>query len=590
MSPGLISLTWVSPKIDEYCDTVLKTLDIFDLMLKRANELVLYRIEAVLNDITNISLSEINDDEPSYIDDFLSKTESLCEIGAVNLQSKSQNIEDATEELIDLLYPDYKRIIDGKLNEDDDEFKDDDFRSNINLSKTQDIGQRTMSTSGKLQMPSAKLAAKKRREARLAMIEAAQELFNYFSHKNSDSIVKLVRSTLEKLRKRISTSQSTLTYGSDGEKDKKDKPVFKCNGVLAIPAITMQPTLDEVQQTLNKAVQNIINVSKSVTQWTKGKKTIQKKATDTNVIKESVNEQTTNNETSQQNDDNQNNSNDGQTNERPNSPTASVHIQKNYYKSVSENKDVIKIVSLLSTCISSTKKDVLTAVDRFKEYQFIWQNDRDEDLREFLKQDSLSVSEFETKIKSFEVYITEINSHPEYIPIGAIALVTEKLKMGLISEIQIWKNHYGLACNHKYKKEINEISLFIDDIFKKLNREITDLDDIRLTMNALKDLRENEIRIDMSILPIEESYTMLQKYNIDVPREEIDKCDTLRYNWQKLLQLSSQTSSLLLQLQPQYKDQLKNNVNSFSSECITYYSDYQRVENFFNMFFALKYL
>ena len=151
------------------------------------------------------------------------------------------------------------------------------------------------------------------------------------------------------------------------------------------------------------------------------------------------NEQTTNNETSQQNDDNQNNSNDGQTNERPNSPTASVHIQKNYYKSVSENKDVIKIVSLLSTCISSTKKDVLTAVDRFKEYQFIWQNDRDEDLREFLKQDSLSVSEFETKIKSFEVYITEINSHPEYIPIGAIALVTEKLKMGLISEIQIWK-------------------------------------------------------------------------------------------------------------------------------------------------------
>jgi dynein heavy chain len=576
MSPGLLSLTWVSPKIDEYCDTVLKTLESFDLMLRRANDLVLYRIEAVLNDITNINLSEINDDEPAYIDDFLSKTVKLCEIGAISLQSKSQNIEDATEELIDLLYPDYKLTIDGKLNEEDDEFKEDEFKSNINSSKIHDIVQRTSSISGKLQTPSAKLAAKKRREAKLAMLEAAQELFNYFSHKNSDSIVKLVRSTLEKLRKRISTSQFTMTYGnSDGEKEKKDKPVFKCNGVLAIPAIALQPNLDEVQQSLNKVVQNIINVSKSVTQWTKERKDIPKKTTDKNVIKESANEQMNND--ASQNENIQTNSNEGQANERSNSPTASVNIQKNYFKSVSENKDVIKIVSLLSTCISSTKKDVLTAVDRFKEYQFIWQKDRDEDLKEFLKQENLSVSEFEIKIKSFEVYITDINSHPEYIPIGAIALVTEKLKMGLISEIEIWKNHYGLACNQKYKKEINEISLFIDDTFKKLNREITDLDDIKLTMNALKDLRDNEIRIDMSILPIEESYTMLQKYNIDVPREEIEKCDTLRYNWNKLLQLSNHTSSLLLQLQPTYKDKLKNNIKSFSIECNSYYDEYQKV-------------
>jgi dynein heavy chain len=96
-------------------------------------------------------------------------------------------------------------------------------------------------------------------------------------------------------------------------------------------------------------------------------------------------------------------------------------------------------------------------------------------------------------------------------------------------------------------------------------------------MTALKELRENEIRIDMSILPIEESYTMLQKYAIQVPREEIDKCDTLRYNWQKLLQLSSQTTSLLLQLQPTYKDQLKKNVDSFSTECTTYYDEYKKV-------------
>lgn len=45
----------------------------------------------------------------------------------------------------------------------------------------------------------------------------------------------------------------------------------------------------------------------------------------------------------------------------------------------------------------------------------------------------------------------------------------------------------------------------MEDIQKKLSRPIKDLDDIRFAMAALKDIRENEIRIDMSIGPIEVS-------------------------------------------------------------------------------------
>ena len=38
---------------------------------------------------------------------------------------------------------------------------------------------------------------------------------------------------------------------------------------------------------------------------------------------------------------------------------------------------------------------------------------------------------------------------------------------------------------------------------KRLMRPIKDLDDIRMAMAALKEIRENEIRIDMTIGPIE---------------------------------------------------------------------------------------
>ncbi len=110
----------------------------------------------------------------------------------------------------------------------------------------------------------------------------------------------------------------------------------------------------------------------------------------------------------------------------------------------------------------------------------------------------------------------------------------EHLKFALNQEVREWIILYGQACNAKYRKEMNEAFIFIEDIEKRLSRDVKELEDIRLIMIAIKDLRENEIRIDMSIAPIEESYTMLQAHGINIAREEIERADTLRYRWGKL--------------------------------------------------------
>ena len=47
------------------------------------------------------------------------------------------------------------------------------------------------------------------------------------------------------------------------------------------------------------------------------------------------------------------------------------------------------------------------------------------------------------------------------------------------------------------------IFTFLEDITKRLSRPIKDLDDIRHAMAALKEIRDKEIMIDMSIGPIE---------------------------------------------------------------------------------------
>ena len=62
---------------------------------------------------------------------------------------------------------------------------------------------------------------------------------------------------------------------------------------------------------------------------------------------------------------------------------------------------------------------------------------------------------------------------------------------------------FGQNCNVRYRTEMEEIFTFLEDMTKRLSRPIKDLDDIRHAMGALKEIRDREIMIDMSIGPIE---------------------------------------------------------------------------------------
>lgn len=87
-----------------------------------------------------------------------------------------------------------------------------------------------------------------------------------------------------------------------------------------------------------------------------------------------------------------------------------------------------------------------------------------------------------------------------------ILCIAETLKLALKVETKAWCQAYGKACNAKYKAEMDQTFEFIEEMNKKLSHTISDLDDIRHIMSALKTIREREIKIDMGIGPIEVCY------------------------------------------------------------------------------------
>jgi len=363
----------------------------------------------------------------------------------------------------------------------------------------------------------------------LALQEQADELFNQFNFKNLDAMIRLMKTVLENIRKRVlAATKSIITYGNveENEEVKKDIPVFKTYAILATPNLIIQPSVDEMQQSLNKCIQNITNLSKNVHQWQgRAKKQTKKRdntGKDTSLLTideknedkdsdgksaeekpeekaDDANKSKSETPTPDSDKENSETPNAGSKEENSNSPvpaasntqesrpqsSVSTVIQINYFKQISENKEVIKLLSFLNSCLLMSKQDINNEIESFKRYEFIWQKDRDDDLKEFLLLNP-QVTEFEAKVRFLTLLSVEINEYPEQLNVSIASILLEKLKIGFDAEIKIWKSYYGNACNQVYKTEINEILGFIEDAVKRLQRDIKDLDDIRSAMTVCK--------------------------------------------------------------------------------------------------------
>ena len=75
IDPGLTMLNWTSLSLDTYMDSVYEALKELELLIDRANDLVKFRIEAVLQEMSNTPLCELPSDGPWTIEKFLKNTE-----------------------------------------------------------------------------------------------------------------------------------------------------------------------------------------------------------------------------------------------------------------------------------------------------------------------------------------------------------------------------------------------------------------------------------------------------------------------------------------------------------------------------------
>lgn len=453
-SPGLTVIHWVSINLDAFVNTVTASLKDLQLLITRMTDITENRIFLPCKEIERLILLHLPESSTSA-SEFCNTTSELCNTASLCMETKSESVERAVNELIDLL-----------------------------------IGPEVMLETFEDEYEPGALAMKRRMDQRAKLSQEAENLRECYEQVVIESQYKLLRTTLESIRKRLSVK--LLAY-DEAYKDKPDQPLFESDLILAVPTIIMKPSLDEIQQLLNSTVTAILSTTKSVYRWGQTRNVVPHPPPppedhqqhhilySRSVMRSRIHFHSV-------------------------SSSEGPPVMRTFYQSVSGHKELQKLVYALSSAINSTKRVILASTDKFNQYAHLWEVDREERMKEFMEKYHPGVNEFRIEMNDYAKLSDVIDGEPDVMVAGAISLNVEKLKLALSTEMRAWVVKYGRTMNHKYQTVMEEVFRSIDDWTKRLTHPLMDLEDVRSVMATLKEVRENEIQVDMSLEPIEVSY------------------------------------------------------------------------------------
>jgi len=247
---------------------------------------------------------------------------------------------------------------------------------------------------------------------------------------------------------------------------------------------------------------------------------------------------------------------------------------KKVFDVISRDKDIVRVVLLLTGALEGVKRQVYEYLHTFVKYDYLWKDSKKEAYEKFMAANP-SLEDFEAELKKYDLVEQEIMRIPQKHNIGALSLETNPLKTALQKEARTWKKQYAQNLHSQAQSELEATTTWMEQHTRYLKRELNDLDDVRMAMGYLTAIRNKETMLDWEFGPVEEKYALLTRYNVDIPKEESDAVTDLQYSWRKLKTQANEITEQLGAQQMTFKKNLVRNVRMFVVDVAQFRSDFE---------------
>ncbi|KAF3858031.1 hypothetical protein F7725_011232 [Dissostichus mawsoni] len=232
---GSVMLTWSSFLLDKFFENVDAALFELNHLVKNVQDVCKIHIDDVLKDISETVMIELPEDHASSVQHLMDLNEIL--------DFKYNRVKRAVKELGNV----FRGIYESK--------------STKKTVEEPVSGRRTVSFSGETQKtPSEDVGRNSEgpdRDRAIKFEKEFKKLYEYFTERVFDALVKTTKLSLEALRRRVCGTKSKST---------KSKMVLLINSEvqLIIPNVVMIPAVEEIQQAINRLIDLVLEISKGI--------------------------------------------------------------------------------------------------------------------------------------------------------------------------------------------------------------------------------------------------------------------------------------------------------------------------------------
>ncbi|KAJ8735702.1 hypothetical protein PYW07_007322 [Mythimna separata] len=165
---------------------------------------------------------------------------------------------------------------------------------------------------------------------------------------------------------------------------------------------------------------------------------------------------------------------------------------RNYFRMVSEHKDIVRSVMALQGMMFMYKPDIEKLLKGYGRFSHLWAEDRVQQVQDFVDSNPMNVL-VKDMLNKYEGQTEEVLVLPDRHIIGSIQIDMGNIKLALHLESVEWKRTLGKLLCQSYKDRVMKLMQFIKDRMKTLGKKIKDLDDVRVAMLCLERIREEFI-------------------------------------------------------------------------------------------------